>query len=316
MNKNFTPNMSQEMVALMDRRREAGDRSTFTNPDGIVPKKPWLKPDGTHKSTEDREDEMPDTNKKSALDKALEGLKKYVLSSAHPPAGMSAPPGSVTGVKQTGGIGGAPSPAAHAALAAVKPAAPKPAMGGAMKPPPIPSMKSMAMEKCGDGIADMLDGMKDTKKSEPSQAAKQAQSASSSRDANRRFGKRERDIHAHQMSQTSKSLEQDTRWPAAAKALNSSSMHVMAPLGPYDPYNIMRNATAVPTHMANPGEAHGMVTRPSVTYKSCDVHGTMHKSDAGCHLCAVQKSMECDTCGTALVKMRGNGGEPTCPSGH
>lgn len=261
-------------------------------------------------------------SKKSMLVKAIENLKKFVLSSAHPPAGASAPHGSMTGVSSGGGssVSQGPKPPpmtpnASAALGAVSPKPPKPP-GMGPKPPAIPGMKSMGdVEKCGDGIAGMLDGMS-TKKSD-GEAAKQAQQSAQQREAARRFGKRERDIHAHQMSvDTRKSLTEDGgRWGELSKALNSQSMHIMRPMGTYDPYDIMRSGTTVPVHRIAPPELEAQV-RPAPTYKSCTVHGLMHKSDAGCHLCEVHKSMTCKSCGEALVKQRGNGGAPTCPAGH
>lgn len=299
----FTPNMTMSQVAEMDRRRGQGDQSTFSNPDGIVRKRPWLNADGTHKSAEDREDDMQDT--KTALEKSIENLKKYVLSSAHPPSGASAPSGSVTGVSSAGGSSGAPSPSASAALSAVSPS----------KPPPMPkpSMKSFTdKERIGDGIAEMLDGMKETKKSD---AASQAQQSAQQRDNQRRQGKKERDIRAHQMSvDTSKSIAGEPLGEAI-KALNSASMHVLRPLGPYDPYQIVNSAMAVHVRQIAPPELEAQV-RPAPTYKSCLTHGLMHKSDAGCHLCVTQKSLACKSCGSGLVKMRGNGGAPTCPAGH
>lgn len=366
----FTPNMTTAQVAEMDRRRGQGDQSTFNNPDGIVRKQPWLNADGTHKSSDEKDHEMPlpakregesefdrdirhytkvvegdpekypggqkqaiaiaaqeaGVSKKSMLVKAVENLKKFVMSSAHAPTGTSAPPGSVTGVASAGGHGGMHSPNASAALGAVSaPKPPKPpGMGGGgfkppsmgAKPPPVPGMKSMSdVEKCGDGIADMLDGMKETKKSDD--ATSQAQHSAQQREAARRFGKRERDIRSHQMAvDTSKSLGDDGgRWGDLSKALNSQSMHVLRPLGTFDPYDIQRSGTAVPMHRIAPQELEASF-RPAPTYKSCTVHGLMHKSDAGCHLCDVQKSMSCKSCGEALVKQRGNGGAPVCPAGH
>lgn len=261
---------------------------------------------------------------KSPLAKAIENLKKFVMSSAHAPSGTSAPHGSVTGVASAGGHGGMPSPNASAALnAASAPKPPKPpAMGGggfkppsmSAKPPPVPGMKSMSdVEKCGDGIADMLDGMKEDKKD--AKKSDDAQHSAQQREAARRFGKREREIRSHQMStDTSKSLGVG-QWPALSKALNSQSMHVMRPLGTYDPYDIQRSATTIPMHRIAPPELQAQV-RPAPVYKSCTVHGFLHKSDVDCHLCVVQKSTSCKSCGEQLVKMRGNGGAPTCPAGH
>lgn len=304
----FTPNMPPEMVAEMDRRRGQGDMSTYNNPDGIVRKRPWLNPDGTHKSNE-REDEMQ--NEKSPLEKSLENLKKFVLSSAHAPSGTSAPHGSQTGVRSAGGHSGMPSPNASAALGAVSaPKPPKPSMGGA-KPPPLPNMKSMSdEERVGDGVASMLEDMSEAKKSEPNAAAHAAREEASQREAARRFGKRERDIRAHQMTtDTSKSFA----WEEASKALNSRSMHVLRPLGQYDPYQIARAGTAVPMSRIAPPELEAQM-RPSPVYKSCVIHGLMHKSDAACHLCTTQKSMSCKSCGGQLVKMRGGG--MSCAAGH
>lgn len=51
MKKAFTPNLSQEAINELDRKRWRADTSTNnTNPDEIICKKPWLKPDNTHKS--------------------------------------------------------------------------------------------------------------------------------------------------------------------------------------------------------------------------------------------------------------------------
>lgn len=49
----FTPNMSPEQIAELDRRRGRGDTGPFSDPEGIENKKPWLKPDGTHKSQDE-----------------------------------------------------------------------------------------------------------------------------------------------------------------------------------------------------------------------------------------------------------------------
>jgi hypothetical protein len=108
------------------------------------------------------------------------------------------------------------------------------------------------------------------------------------------------------------------------KALNSRSMYVQRPNGPYDPFAIQRSATA-PMNRGNSRlygpdgiaplvgdtyeEAKNAESRRTAedAFKSCAVHGISFRERNGCHPCNIQKSMMCKNCGGAMQKTIGGG---------
>lgn len=104
--------------------------------------------------------------------------------------------------------------------------------------------------------------------------------------------------------------EKTSKAIALLKALSTRS-GIITPR-PYNPNESYANATRVPVSPGAARESSPQGRAPLETYDSCVVHGLIHKSSAGCHLCNVQKAMMCKNCGTTLQKMRG--GEYACPS--
>ena len=105
------------------------------------------------------------------------------------------------------------------------------------------------------------------------------------------------------------------------KALNSRSMYVPRPVGPYDPYDISRSATSATTRgysrLRGPDGVAPLVgdtfrtleddanTRSKqITYKSCQFHGLSHRSDTSCMMC-FSKSDACEACGSQKEKTKG-----------
>lgn len=101
----------------------------------------------------------------------------------------------------------------------------------------------------------------------------------------------------------------------ALKALNSRSMHIPAPHGPYDPFGIQRSGSAVPTSgsMPHEGTPHTLQTAHA-THDVCSAHGITYRKSLGCAPCTLAKSFECKTCGTTMHKSFG--GVYRCARGH
>lgn len=283
----FTPNLTTGQVMDLDRRRGMGDTGTFTQPEGLEAKKPWLNPDGTHKAQEDsmplppkREGETEFerdirhyTNEVKDNPKKYPGGQKQAIAIAANEAGVAKKGddgdpynGRLEGLKKYV-ISSAPPPGAPKMPSAAPktPAAPAaPSMGakpptppmGAMKPPPIPG------------------------------------------DAKGMYRSIEEDHED----------EEDTE-----KALTTRSMYVPPPMGPYDPFGILRNGSSVPSRQI-PIDTYVNSMKPMDAYKSCVVHGVSYRDSVGCPPCAIQKSSMCKTCNGQMYKTAG--GTLTCPRGH
>lgn len=118
------------------------------------------------------------------------------------------------------------------------------------------------------------------------------------------------------------------------KALTTRSMHVMRPVGEYDPFGIYRSATTQTTRgfskLQSPqgvaplvGETMEEVgLRPldikppwhHQAQKSCHAHGISYNPETGCYPCNLSKSLDCSKCGTSMVKQIG--GTMACPKMH
>jgi hypothetical protein len=97
------------------------------------------------------------------------------------------------------------------------------------------------------------------------------------------------------------------------KALNSRSIHILPPRGPYDPFNVYRTATTVPVSKAAVDEVAAPIRHETV-YKSCATHGITYRAESGCHPCKIYKSTTCAKCGEAMQKTAG--GVLACSHGH
>jgi hypothetical protein len=98
------------------------------------------------------------------------------------------------------------------------------------------------------------------------------------------------------------------------KALNSKSMHVLAPIGQYDPFNVQRSASTIPVTRAAVTETNPHIYRPEQIYKSCMTHGITYRAESGCQPCNVYKSSTCSKCGDTMNKKAG--GMLACSHGH
>lgn len=118
------------------------------------------------------------------------------------------------------------------------------------------------------------------------------------------------------------------------KALNSRMLAIPRPMGAYDPFQIQRSATTIPSDVTSklpkpegfaPAVRHtlddvsnrDLTIKPywEKTTKSCMVHGISYDVQKGCYPCTVTKSMSCSECGEQKVKRPG-GGMAQCPGGH
>lgn len=109
-----------------------------------------------------------------------------------------------------------------------------------------------------------------------------------------------------------------------SKALSTRSMHIPRPHSYYDPHDIMRSATTPNTRghsrlqgpsgvaplvgeTLHDAEDSAAVRSKQVTYKSCNFHQLVHRSDTGCGMCnhSVSKSLSCDKCGSDMYKYKG-----------
>jgi len=268
----FTPNMSQEQVSEMDRRRGLGDTGLFNNTNLLVAKKPWQNPDGTHKSASEDEEPMSDTQK------AVQILK-----------GISMPEGEKL-------------------------------------------VKRGDEEEEEDEVVNKAD------------SAAAASQARSQRSRSREAGRKERTIASRYMksgdhepmngklenldkyakggdsnskiselfADDEDKLKEDTD---TKKSFNSRSMHIMRPLGAYDPFGVESAARTIPVNRGSVLETAQLGSSiPTTTYKSCNVHGTIYRSNSACHPCTLYKSSTCKACGTSMTKAAG--GTMKCPSGH
>lgn len=99
------------------------------------------------------------------------------------------------------------------------------------------------------------------------------------------------------------------------KALNSRSMHIPAPHGPYDPFGVQRSGSSIQTSgsMTHEGVPHTLQTAHE-THDVCSAHGITYRKSLGCAPCTLAKSFECKTCGTTMHKSMG--GVYRCARGH
>lgn len=363
----FTPNMTQAQISEYDRRRGLGDMGAFNDPDLIVNKKPWLKPDGTHKSND--EADMSKTNEATEILKAMR-----VPERGEPFAKPELP-------KREGESEQERQVRSHVVDEKNNP---KEYPGGRKQA--IAIGISQAERKSVD------DGDKDDDMDDQDLGDKLfgKSKESESRDRTRAYGRRERHIGLRQFaSKVGKGvgdepksekddvnvLEQllehekdemrseEERKPGKAyggqmypgssggmagsapapapapspppatgptgvgpsmgigksmemlKALNSRSMHIPAPLGPYDPFGVMQRAVQVPTSGQMPHEGMPVTLKAQAeTHDFCGTHGITYRKALGCGPCNIAKCNECEKCGSQMHKSFG--GVLRCPRGH
>jgi hypothetical protein len=109
-----------------------------------------------------------------------------------------------------------------------------------------------------------------------------------------------------------------------SKALSTRSIHIPRPNHHYDPFDIQRSATTATTRshsglngpsgvaplvgetLADAEDA-AKVRSTQDTYKSCNFHRLVYKSEIGCVMCnhTMRKSNMCKTCGDVMEKVAG-----------
>lgn len=320
----FRPNMSAEEMAELDRRRGLGDQGSFNDPDIIVSKKPWLKPDKTHKSQSEapmhdgmddliRAMQIPEGGKPfgKLLPEKRSGESEFERQIRHFTEKVKENP-----EKYPGGHKQAIAIAAHEAGVAKKggmppviSSAPKPAGLGQVKPPrgvmsssPKPTYRPPGLSPSVKGYAV---GSAEDKDKEDGEFADKI------------FGK---NVMPPPAAPAMAPPSPPAPMPAGGsmatstmKALRSSSFYIPPPMQPYDPFGVQRSATTIPVSKAEIGE-NAPPVRLGDTYKSCMTHGMTYKAEQGCHPCNIQKASVCKNCGSTMMKTAG--GSLSCPRGH
>jgi hypothetical protein len=285
----FTPNMSQDDVTELDRRRGLGDHGAFNDPDILVNKRPWLRPDGTHKSSGDEK-----TMSKTA--EATETLKAMKVPTGGEPFGKC----------------GCSGPCDHQKESAMK------CMDGLKKyAGKTLGPRGMGMEMSLDSEKDdvsALEALLEHEKKEAKEEVEKMLPGELSKPS-----PLSSDTTAVTAASTTPAPPPATPPPATAsnamamKSLNTRSFFIPPPLQAYDPYGVNRNATTIPVSRAAIGEGSERSVQPDV-FKSCTTHGVTFRASQGCHPCNVQKSLECKECGSGMMKSFG--GVYRCPRGH
>lgn len=365
----FTPNMSKEQVAEYDRRRGLGDMGAFNDPDLLINKRPWLRPDGTHKSN--GEGDMSKTQE------AINTLKAMIV----PEHGENFAKDNGKALEQTPYPGSAPSTAQGSSTSGVINVPKKPLREGTFGNDRLPKVvvggKSIDKDDEGDDemsdLSDKLFGKSDQQRHGMAAAQRERQRMAGRRE--RQIGMRHAgtgkalesedddvDVLEQLLDHEKKEAEEEKKAlpgelahmqasdggtsprpapspppmppssPSAGgagvgpsmsigkgmeilKALNSRSMHIPAPHGPYDPFNVMRSATSVPTSGPQRHEGQTVTLRAEAeTHDACPTHGLTYRKSLGCHPCNLAKSQECQTCGAGMMKSFG--GVMRCPRGH